>query len=148
MAARTRSVVLDLLKVAVPGGDGAIADLPGVLAERARFEEILQRVPPDRRDATRAAEPARTTLLDPRRPARDLLEHLLDGIASCHLIYAECAEDDDDLDEEDDFGDSDDDEDLSDVDEEEGEDDDRRARVAAGAVALWDRGARGRHDGS
>ena len=56
--------------------------------------------PPTSRDETLAAEPVRATLLDPRRPARDLLEHLLDGIASCHLLYAEYA--DDDLDEEDD----------------------------------------------
>lgn len=33
----------------------------------------------------------RATVLDPRRPARDLLEHLLDGIASCYLRYCEYA---------------------------------------------------------
>lgn len=33
----------------------------------------------------------RATVLDPRRPARDLLEHLLDGIPSCYLRYCEYA---------------------------------------------------------
>lgn len=40
-----------------------------------------------------ASEPVRATLLDPRRPARDLLEHLLDGIASCRLLFTEYADD-------------------------------------------------------
>ncbi len=87
------SVVLELLRVAVAAGEGVIADLPGVLAERAHLAEVLQRVPENQRDPARAAVPARATLLDPRRPARDLLEHLLDGIASCHLIFAEYADD-------------------------------------------------------
>ena len=91
-----RQVVLELLRVAVAAADGVIADLPGVLAERARWKELVKRLPSDQLDATRAAEPARTTLLDPRRPARDLLEHLLDGIASCRLLYAEYADDLDD----------------------------------------------------
>jgi hypothetical protein len=141
-----RSVVLDLLKVAVAAGDGVIADLPGVLAERAHLEEVPKRVPEDQQDAARSAVPARTTLLDPRRPARDLLEHLLDGFASCQLIYAEYADDDlddddpfaDDLDDEDGFGDVDDGaDDMSDVDDdEEHEDDERRERVAAEFVDL------------
>jgi hypothetical protein len=62
------------------------------VAERARFEELVQRLPVDQREETMAAEPVRATLLDPRHPARDLLEHLLDGIASCHLLYAEYAD--------------------------------------------------------
>jgi hypothetical protein len=108
-----RRVVLDLLRTAVAAGDGEIADLPGVLVERARFEELVQRLPADQRDETLAAEPVRATLLDPRRPARDLLEHLLDGIASCHLLYAEyAAEDDVDFADEDDEADTDDDADA------------------------------------
>jgi hypothetical protein len=104
-----RQVVLALLRAAVAAGEGEIADLADVLAQRARFEELVQRLPADQRAETLAAEPVRATLLDPRRPARDLLEHLLDGIASCHLLYAEYADDvfdeDDDLtgDEDDDF---------------------------------------------
>jgi hypothetical protein len=128
-----QSVVLELLRVAVAAGEGVIVDLPGVLTERSHLEEVLQRLPADQRDAARAGVPARATLLDPRRPARDLLEHLLDGIGSCHLIFAEYA-DDDLLDEEDapDLDDTDNDDDLSDVDESEDEaaDEARRERVA------------------
>jgi hypothetical protein len=105
-----RRVVLELLRAAVAAGAGEVADLPGVVAERARLEKLVQRLPADQRDETLAAEPVRATLLDPRRPARDLLEHLLDGIASCHLLYAEYA--DEDL-----VGDLDDDAVLEDEDE-------------------------------
>ena len=34
----------------------------------------------------------RLTTLDPRRPARDMLEDLLDGIRGCWLVYHEYAE--------------------------------------------------------
>lgn len=71
-----RRVVLDLLRVAVAAGRGEIADLQAVPAVG----------------------------LDPRRPARDLLEHLLDGIGSCQLLYTEYVEDlllaDNDMDDE------------------------------------------------
>jgi hypothetical protein len=46
------------------------------------------------------AGPVRTTELDLRRPARDLLEHLLGGIAACHLLYADFDEGDDSSDSE------------------------------------------------
>jgi hypothetical protein len=88
-----REVVLDLLRSAMAAREGKIADLAGVLAERARLEELVQRLPAERRDEALVKEPVRATLLDPRRPARDLLEHLLDGIASCHPLYDEYADD-------------------------------------------------------
>jgi hypothetical protein len=88
-----RAVVLGLLRAAVAAAGGEIADLAGVLAERARLEELVQRLPADKRAAALASEPVRATLLDPRRPARDLLEHLLDGINSCWLLYDEYADD-------------------------------------------------------
>jgi hypothetical protein len=84
-----REVALDLLRVAVAAAEGKVVDLSGVLAERTRRETLVERLPVDQREAALAAEPVRTTLLDPRRPARDLLEHIVDGIASCHLLYAE-----------------------------------------------------------
>ncbi|MEV6851536.1 hypothetical protein [Actinoplanes sp. NPDC051411] len=87
-----RRAVVDLLRVAVAAGAGEIADLPGIAAERARFEESVQRLPADQRTAMLSAAPVRATMLDPRRPARDLLEHLLAGIASCHLLYSEYAD--------------------------------------------------------
>jgi hypothetical protein len=44
----------------------------------------------------------RVTALNPRRPARDLLEHLLDGIGACHLLYAEYDDADEPWDDQDD----------------------------------------------
>jgi hypothetical protein len=84
------------------------------VAGRARFEKLVQRLPADQREDTLAAEPVRATLLDPRRPARDLLEHLLDGIASCHLLYSECGADDLADDPDDDEALEDEDEDADD----------------------------------
>ena len=105
-----RDVVLDLLRAAVAAGEGVIADLPRVLAERDQLRDLVERLPADQQEETFAAVPARTTLLDPQRPARDLLEHLLDGIASCHLLYTEytiAGVDEDEDDAVDDLGDGD-----------------------------------------
>lgn len=93
--ASPRDVVLGLLREAVAAADGTIADLPGVLADRAALEDLLDELPEDQRHRALAAEPPRTTMLDPRRPARDLLEHLLDGLNSCHILYTEYALDED-----------------------------------------------------
>jgi len=65
-----REVVLGLLRTAVAAGDGEVAD---------------------GRDEAPAAARVRAAIVNPRRPARDLLEHLLDGIASCRLLYEEYA---------------------------------------------------------
>jgi hypothetical protein len=77
--------VLDLLRTAVAAGDGVILDLPQLLAQHHGEVEIATEEQPEVADPTSV----RVTELDPRRPARDLLEHLLDGIAACHLLYAE-----------------------------------------------------------
>ena len=109
-----REVVLDLLRSAVAAGEGEIVDLAGIFAERARLEELVRRLPAERRDEALAKEPVRATLLDPRRPARDLLEHLLDGIASCHLLYDEYTDGENvdlDMDADDEHGSADDAED-------------------------------------
>lgn len=108
-----REVVLGLLRAAVAVGEGQIVDLAGIVAERARLEELVGRLPVEGRDAALASEPVRVTPLDPRRPARDLLEHLLDGIGSCWLLYTDDAYDnhdgeESDADEDDDSGDTDD----------------------------------------
>jgi hypothetical protein len=89
--AAPRDVVLGLLREAVAAADGAIADLPAVVADRVALEDLLEELPAAERDRALAAEPPRNTPLDPRRPARDLLEHLLDGLNSCHVLYAEYA---------------------------------------------------------
>jgi hypothetical protein len=89
--AAPRDVVLGLLQGAVAAAGGTIAALPAVVADRVALEDLLEELPEAERDRALAAEPPRTTLLDPRRPARDLLEHLLDGLNSCHVLYAEYA---------------------------------------------------------
>src|SRR6266545_1881868 len=68
-----REVVLGLLRTAVAAGNGEVAD------------------PGDGRDEALAGARVRAAMVNPRRPARDLLEHLLDGIASCRLLYEEYA---------------------------------------------------------
>jgi hypothetical protein len=65
-----REVVLGLLRTAVADGDGEVAD---------------------GRDEALAGARVRAVMVNPRRPVRDLLEHLLDGIASCRLLYEEYA---------------------------------------------------------
>ncbi|WP_327042821.1 hypothetical protein OG400_12425 [Micromonospora ureilytica] len=104
-----RQVVIDLLRKAVAAADGVVDRPDQVIADYDRLKKLVARLPAVQREEVLASEPVRTTLLDPRRPARDLLEHLLNGIASCRLLYAEYAGDD--------FGDDaefeDDDEDVS-----------------------------------
>jgi hypothetical protein len=84
-----REVVLDLLADAVAVRDGRILD-PSTLA--ARVDEARARAahfPAAQREEIMASLLERITPLDPARPARDLLEHLLDGISSCLLAYRE-----------------------------------------------------------
>jgi hypothetical protein len=100
--------VVSMLKVAVAAGEGEIIDLEGIVARRAALRQMLTQYNLDAVEASLAAEPPRSTDLDPRRPARDMLEHLLDGIASCRRLYAEYADaDDDNFDDEDDEFDDD-----------------------------------------
>jgi hypothetical protein len=95
-----REVVLALLRAAVAAGEGTIADLPRIVTDRAQLEELVQRLPAEQCEHA-LSQPVRATLLDPRRPARDLLEQLLDGLNSCWLLYDEYADDEaTDLDED------------------------------------------------
>jgi hypothetical protein len=147
-----REVVLDLLRTAVVAGEGTIADLPRIVAERARLEELVQRLPADQREDAVASEPVRGTVLDPHRPGRDLLEHLLDGVNSCWLLYDEYADDEagdlnvDEGSEELALNDGEDDDLVDDVDHDSTADVQRREEVAeefAGFVreqAAADRG--------
>ncbi|MFI1994964.1 hypothetical protein [Actinoplanes sp. NPDC020271] len=73
-------------------------------------------------------EPVRLTLLDPSRPARDLLEDLLIGIHACRLLYAEYTDADDLTDEDDD------------IEDDRRDEIDEAFRVAVRARAVQDRG--------
>ncbi|WP_405094482.1 hypothetical protein [Micromonospora sp. NBC_01412] len=86
-------MVMDLLRAAVAAGEGVIVDPEAVAADYARIQSLVVGLSAGQQAEVLASEPVRATLLDPRRPARDLLEHLLDGIASCRLLFSEYADD-------------------------------------------------------
>ncbi|MBB5958651.1 hypothetical protein FHS29_005259 [Saccharothrix tamanrassetensis] len=97
-----RKVVTDLVAAAMTAAEGVLADPGGLVEEIAQARAKAERFAPG--DAELLAElMPRITPLDPMRPARDLLEDLLDGIRGCWLLYREHAGfDSEDLD---DFGD-------------------------------------------
>lgn len=85
---RPAQVVLHLLREAAQVRQGKIPDLAALLAQVAEAAERVEDLPQAHRaDAYQALLPERITLLDPQRPARDLLEHLLDGLRSCLLLF-------------------------------------------------------------
>ncbi|MEV0768631.1 hypothetical protein [Nocardia salmonicida] len=84
-------VVLHLVKAAMAVAEGEILD-PDFLIEQIEAGE-QQRVLLDGVDDEHLGDVAlRITPLDPRRPAHDLLEDLLDGIRGCLLVYGEHAD--------------------------------------------------------
>nr|BFE55649.1 hypothetical protein GCM10020063_001750 [Dactylosporangium thailandense] len=76
--------VLTLLQEAMFVADGQLSPLSAAVDDVA---DAVQRG---------AVAPVRITTIDPRRPARDLLEDLLAGIRGCWLLYEEEAAEDDD----------------------------------------------------
>ncbi|GAA3516301.1 hypothetical protein [Actinocatenispora rupis] len=87
-----RAVVLALLSEASTVRRGRVPDPEAVAEQVAAAHRHAERLPPEQRDALlRALLPPRATLLDPLRPSRDLLEHLLDGIRSSAVLYREVA---------------------------------------------------------
>ncbi len=104
--AAPREVVLELLADAAAVRQGRHPDPGGLpdLVDAAR--EQVARLPAGQREEVLAGLLARVTPLDPLRSARDLLEHLLDGMRGCLLVYREegvsqATEDLDDADEDD-----------------------------------------------
>lgn len=90
-----RDIVLGLLAAAALVRQGRVPD-PDVVAEQVSDAyRQAEQAPPEQRDGMlRALLPPRSTLLDPLRPSRDLLEHLLDGIQASLVLYREVAADD------------------------------------------------------
>jgi hypothetical protein len=99
-----RQVVVDLLLAARRVGEGRIPDPVGLIAQVDAARDQVARLPLAQREATLRAVLDRITVLDPRRPSRDLLEHLLDGIRTCRLVFSESGEDREDWDDDDDDG--------------------------------------------
>jgi hypothetical protein len=85
-------VVHALLSEAVSAKEGRIPDLVGLLDKISTVRRLVRQVPPElRNEALADLLPLRSTPLDPTRPARDLLEHLLDGVRSCLVVLAQHA---------------------------------------------------------
>lgn len=92
-----REVVLDLIRTAMTAAEGRIADpdaLPDLIEDAIAWNKQRR---PGEHDPRAASQP-RITLLDPARPAQDLLEDLLDGLRGCQLLYHDEFEDDEDAD--------------------------------------------------
>ncbi|WP_228688156.1 hypothetical protein [Amycolatopsis keratiniphila] len=89
-----RDVVLGLIRTAMIAAEGRIADptsVPDIL-KNARLSAEESRL--GENDPLNSAQ-LRISLLDPLRPAHDLLEDLLDGIHGCRLLFHEYSESDD-----------------------------------------------------
>ena len=86
--------VTGLIRGAMTVAEGEIPDLGKLLDRVTEAEEFAdQHHDPRLRDAL--LKELRITPLDPKRPAHDLLEDILDGIRGCWLIYQEDAPEDD-----------------------------------------------------
>ncbi|MCX4757125.1 hypothetical protein [Kitasatospora purpeofusca] len=97
--------------------DGLLPDPAGLREQLENLEDALTEYTDDE-EADPEDTGLRLTPLDPRRPARDLLEDLLTGIHGCWLLHSEY----DELDTDEDLGDA------QDWDDEQAEEHQRRSR--------------------
>ena len=74
-------VVVEMVRGAMQVGEGSVADIGALLVEYDTGD--------DNDDPDAEPTPVRLTLLNPQRPALDLLEDLLSGIRGCRLVYEE-----------------------------------------------------------
>ncbi|MFJ2868833.1 hypothetical protein [Kitasatospora sp. NPDC087314] len=93
--------VTALVRHALHVADGLLPDPTALRDQIDDFEEALAEYPDEDEDGELDAEDTglRLTPLDPKRPARDLLEDLLAGIHGCWLLHDEYADTDHDGDE-------------------------------------------------
>jgi hypothetical protein len=87
--------VTGLIRGAMTAVEGGIPDIDELLDNIAQAEELAEQHD-DPRLRQALLDELRTTPLDPKRPAHDLLEDLLDGIRGCWLIYQEYNPEDED----------------------------------------------------
>jgi hypothetical protein len=81
-------IVTVLLRGAAQVRDGEIPDLDELVHQVVEAQEQAENYPDELREqAYQALMPTHLTPLDPRRPARDLLEHLLDGLQSANTLF-------------------------------------------------------------
>lgn len=100
----SRAIVIDLVEDAMHVAEGLLRD-PGEIVERvAQINQQAAELGQHGEEMRQALlNEFRATVLDPARPALDLLEDLLGGIRGCWLLFHEHAEyeDGDDVDEDD-----------------------------------------------
>ncbi|MFB7949547.1 hypothetical protein ACFC6L_32090 [Kitasatospora phosalacinea] len=95
--ATPHEAVTTLVRHAMHITDGLLLDPVALRDQLEDFEEtVAEQTGEDDPDLDDVA--VRLTPLDPRRPARDLLEDLLAGIHGCWLLHSESGEDDEDED--------------------------------------------------
>lgn len=83
-----REVIRNLLTAARQTAEGKIPSLDATISQIARAQEHVETLPEEQRNEVyEALLPDRTTPLDPQRPTRDLLEHLLDGIRAANALF-------------------------------------------------------------
>ncbi|WP_329586928.1 hypothetical protein OG500_36980 [Kitasatospora sp. NBC_01250] len=95
--------VTGLVRHAMKVADGVLPDPATFREQLDEAEEMVAQYSDDDGGSEAVLSGIRLTPLDPRRPARDLLEDLLLGIHGCWLVhdeYAESDEDDEDADAE------------------------------------------------
>jgi hypothetical protein len=95
------AAVTSLIGDAVALAEGEAPDLDELREKIEEAEENAERYGQDDPEAAAEFRRIRLTTLDPRRPARDMLEDLLSGIRGCWLLYQEYAEMPSDLTDED-----------------------------------------------
>jgi hypothetical protein len=96
------AAVTSLIGDAVALAEGEAPDLDELREKIEEAEDNAERYGSDDPEAAAEFRTIRLTTLDPRRPARDMLEDLLSGIRGCWLLYQEYAEIPGDLTDEDD----------------------------------------------
>jgi hypothetical protein len=96
------AAVTSLIGDAVALAEGEAPDLDELREKIEEADDNAEQYAHDDPDAAAEFRKIRLTTLDPRRPARDMLEDLLSGIRGCWLLYQEYAETPGDLTDEDD----------------------------------------------
>ncbi|GIJ12865.1 hypothetical protein ACFFMR_18230 [Micromonospora andamanensis] len=85
-------VVTSMIRDAMAVAEGTAPDIDDLRDKIEEADENVERYAADDPEAHAEFTTIRLTTLDPRRPARDMLEDLLDGIRGCWLVYHEYAE--------------------------------------------------------
>ena len=92
MGTSPTTAVTGLVRDAMAVAEGEVPDLDELQDKIEEAEEDIERYALGSPDAAAEFRKIRLTTLDPRRPARDMLEDLLSGIRGCWLLYQEYAE--------------------------------------------------------